>query len=221
MAELRYTVVVRKGVENVDVRYHLAQDELPGNVRMFVEKYPGTIIEVAPEIPFEEIRPKREWYVYLPPPDKLVLSGYATEAEAEEEAERVRRELREIVEVLPRRNIRIQEYARTHPAWAAREGFAGGSLDSFGQTVSPRSVTEDVDIEVGGETTGTMARMKIFLTDTDRGRLADGREVVREKGRWVYRPIGAPVSGQKGGRPGDGDPELARAQDLVRRAYRR
>ena len=65
---------------------------------------------------------RREWYVYLPV-YSLVLSGYATETEAKQEAERVREHIPERIEVLPRSHELVKDYARTHPAWAHREGF--------------------------------------------------------------------------------------------------
>jgi hypothetical protein len=144
----------------------------------------------------------REWYVYVPPfediPAGTVLSGYATEAEAREEAERVQREVpkwRGLVLVLPRGDERIKEYARTHPAWAEREGFTGPSYGSPAEVI-----TDDVYIEVDGEIVGKMGWMRIALTNRDRGRLMDGREVVRIKDKWVYRPGGAAsrTSGQAG-----------------------
>lgn len=68
-------------------------------------------------LPFEDV------------PIGTVLSGYMTEAEAQGEAERVQFEIpkwRGLVLALPRGDERILEYARTHPAWARREGFEGG-----------------------------------------------------------------------------------------------
>ena len=73
---------------------------------------------------------RREWYVYVPA-YSLVLSGYATEAEARQEAERVGGHIPERIEVLPRSHKLIIGYARTHPAWAKREGLA--STSSGGQ----------------------------------------------------------------------------------------
>lgn len=73
---------------------------------------------------------RREWYVYVLPfediPVGTVLSGYATEAEAREEAERVQLEIpkwRGLVLALPRSDERILEYARTHAHWASEEEF--------------------------------------------------------------------------------------------------
>lgn len=82
------------------------------------------------------VRP-REWYVYVPV-HRVVLSGYMTESEARDEASRVLKEWPEAApfEVLHRSHTDIKEYARTHPAWAEREGFASSSPNpSSGQEI--------------------------------------------------------------------------------------
>lgn len=71
---------------------------------------------------------EREWYVYSPQ-DRLVLSGYATQREAEEEAYRAAKELfpsllsGKQLKALPRTAPEIKHYAETHPAFAESEGF--------------------------------------------------------------------------------------------------
>lgn len=65
----------------------------------------------------------REWYIY-DYTHEMIISGYATEAEAKEEASRVMAELPGLkIVVLPRSHELVRRYAETHPAWARREGF--------------------------------------------------------------------------------------------------
>ena len=68
----------------------------------------------------------RRYYVFV---KDVVLSGYETQEEAEKEKERVETEIPQWkgqVEVLPREHPKIQQYARTHPAFRQREGIRVG-----------------------------------------------------------------------------------------------
>lgn len=67
------------------------------------------------------VKEKRNWYVY-DERYRIVLSGYSSKSEAMEEAIKVRSELEgSLPKVLERSHRLIQEYAKTHPAWARRE----------------------------------------------------------------------------------------------------
>jgi hypothetical protein len=69
------------------------------------------------------VKEKRNWYVY-DERYKIVLSGYSSKSEAMEEAIKMRSETEELLpKVLGRNHRLIQEYAKTHPAWARREGI--------------------------------------------------------------------------------------------------
>lgn len=72
----------------------------------------------------------RKWFVY-DATNSLVLSGYKTKKEATEEAHKVNAEFQAdpdtkgiVIAVLPRGHQLIKRYAKTHPAWAQREGFS-------------------------------------------------------------------------------------------------
>jgi hypothetical protein len=65
----------------------------------------------------------RNFYLYHEE-HKLVLSGWSTREEAEEELRKAEQEIPEWkgkLVVLPRDHSKIREYARTHPAFARRE----------------------------------------------------------------------------------------------------
>jgi hypothetical protein len=71
---------------------------------------------------------KRNWYVY-DERYKVVLSGYSSRSEAMEEAIKVRSEAESLLpKVLGRNHRLIQAYAKTHPAFARREGIEKASL---------------------------------------------------------------------------------------------
>ncbi|MBA7667662.1 hypothetical protein ES703_75759 [subsurface metagenome] len=98
----------------------------------------------------------REWYVYVFPVEDIpvgtVLSGYETHGEALTEAERVRREIpswKDFIAVFHRSDERIKEYAKTHPAWAKREGFAS---------------TSSGEQEVREGDVGTLTKFRVWFT---------------------------------------------------------
>jgi hypothetical protein len=70
-----------------------------------------------------KVKEKRNWYVY-DERYKIVLSGYSSKSEAMEEAIKVRSEVEgSLPKILGRSHRLILEYAKTHPAWARREGI--------------------------------------------------------------------------------------------------
>ena len=69
------------------------------------------------------IKEKRNWYVYNER-CRIVLSGYSSKSESIEEAIKVKSEVEgSLPKVLGRNHRLILEYAKTHPAWARREGI--------------------------------------------------------------------------------------------------
>ena len=69
------------------------------------------------------IKENRNWYVY-DERYKVVLSGYSSKSEAIEEAINVKSETEGLLpKVLDRNHRLIRTYAKTHPAFARREGI--------------------------------------------------------------------------------------------------
>lgn len=60
----------------------------------------------------------------------------------------------------------------------------------------PRTETDSVCVKIDDEAVCTLARKKIVLTDGDKGRLLDGREVVKVEGKWYYIPRSNPGMGE-------------------------